>query len=157
MRINYMKQSPESFKKLYELNNTVASTAISKELGHLVKIRASQLNGCAFCLDMHIKEAKIDNERELRIHHIAIWRESTLFTPREKAALFYTETLTNLPPHGVEESTFELLRTHFSDQEISDLTYTIMLINSWNRLSIAFKTVPGSADELYGLTKAGLN
>jgi len=156
-RLNYMQQSPEFFKKLLEFNNVQHECAIETTILDLVHIRASQLNGCGFCLDMHVKEAKIHGERELRIYHLPIWRESALFTPRERAALEWTENLTRLPEHGVSDEVYNRVREQFSEKEISDLTFSIMIINAWNRVSIAFKAVPGSADAAYGLTKAGLN
>lgn len=119
-------------------------------------IRASQINGCGFCLDMHVKQAKIGGERELRLHHIAIWRESTLFSPRERAALEWTEALTVLHPHGVSDAVYQRVRGQLSEEEISDLTFLVVGINGWNRLNVAFRTEPGSSDEEFGLGKAGL-
>lgn len=156
-RLNYMQQSPEFFKKLQELSHVQNECAIETTILDLVHIRASQLNGCGFCLDMHVKEAKIHGERELRIYHLPIWRESVLFDSRERAALEWTETLTRLPEHGVPDEVYDRVREQFSEKEISDLTFSITIINSWNRISIAFKAVPGSADAAYGLTKAGLS
>ncbi len=106
-RLNYIKQSPELFKKLIEFSTLVDNGIIEQTIRDLVAIRASQINGCAFCLDMHIKEAKIHGERELRIHHLAAWRESTLFVPRERAALAWTEVLTKLPEQGVPDDIYE--------------------------------------------------
>jgi AhpD family alkylhydroperoxidase len=122
-----------------------------------VNIRTSQINGCAFCVDMHSKEAKIHGERELRLYHVAIWRESNLFDARERAALEWAEALTQLPPHGVPDAVYDSVRAVFSERELSDLSYSVMAINGWNRLSIGFRSVPGSRDALYGLTKAGLS
>jgi alkylhydroperoxidase AhpD family core domain len=156
-RINYMQQSPEFFKKLLEFSNTEQAGAIEESILHLVHIRASQINGCGFCLDMHIKQAKIHGERELRLYHLPIWRESTLFEPRERAALAWTEILTKLPEHGVPDDVYQRVREQFSEKELSDLTFSIMAINAWNRVNVAFRTVPGSADAAFGLTKAGLN
>ncbi|WP_372633524.1 carboxymuconolactone decarboxylase family protein [Cohnella sp.] len=156
-RINYMQQSPEFFKKLLEFSNTEQTGAIEESILHLVHIRASQINGCGFCLDMHIKQAKIHGERELRLYHLSIWRESTLFEPRERAALAWTEILTKLPEHGVPDDVYHRVREQFSEKELSDLTFSIMAINAWNRVNVAFRTVPGSADTAFGLTKAGLN
>ena len=156
-RLNYMQQSPEFFKKLMEFNNVQNGCAIEQTILDLVHLRASQINGCGFCLDMHAKEAKIHGERELRIYHLPIWRESTLFSPRERAALEWTETVTKLPEHGIPDEAYNRVREHFSEKGISDLTFSITIINAWNRLSISFKNVPGSADAAYGLTKAGLN
>ena len=155
-RIDYGKQSPELVRKMMDLSMGVKHGAIEQSILTLVDIRASQLNGCAFCLDMHVKEAKIQGERELRVHHVAIWRESTLFDARERAALLWTETLTRLPEGGVPDAIYAQVREHFSEKEIVDLTFAVMTINAWNRLSIAFQAVPGSADKLYGLEKANL-
>lgn len=155
-RINYMQQSPEFVNKMMALSNTEKESSIEEKIRHLVHIRASQMNGCGFCLDMHIKEAKIHGERELRLYHIPIWRESTLFSPRERAALEWTEILTKLPAHGVPDDIYDSVREQLSEKELSDLTFSIMAINAWNRISIAFKNVPGSADTAFGLTKAGL-
>lgn len=155
-RINYMQQSPEFVNKMMALSNAEKESSIEEKIIHLVHIRASQMNGCAFCVDMHIKQAKIHGERELRLYHIPIWRESTLFSPRERAALEWTEILTKLPAQGVPDDIYDSVREQLSEKELSDLTFSIMAINAWNRISIAFKTVPGSADTAFGLTKAGL-
>ena len=155
-RINYMQQSPEFFKKFLEFSNQLGQGTIEQSIADLVHIRASQLNGCAFCLDMHVKEARIHGERELRLHHLAIWRESTLFVPRERAALAWTEVLTRLPEGGVPDDVSERVRTQLSDKELSDLTFMVMAINGWNRANIAFATVPGEYDKAFGLDKANL-
>ncbi len=156
-RLDYYKQSPELAKKLYELSEAVKKGSLGNTLLDLVNIRASQLNGCALCLDMHCKEARIHGERELRIYHVSIWRESPLFSEAEKATLEWTEAVTRLSEHGVEDEVYDRVRAQFSENQISELTFAIGVINLWNRLNISFKTVPGSADEMLGLTKAGLN
>lgn len=155
-RLNYMQQSPDLFKKLVDFSMQVQKSTVDPAIRSLVEIRASQLNGCAFCVDMHIKEAKIHGERELRLHHIAIWRESSLFEPRERAALAWTEVLTRIPEHGVPDELYERVRGQFSDKELSDLTFLVMGINAWNRANVAFRTVPGSQDKMFGLDKANL-
>ncbi|WP_042877310.1 carboxymuconolactone decarboxylase family protein [Cupriavidus necator] len=155
-RVNYFQQSPELVKKLMELAALFQKTTIEEPIRELVEIRASQLNGCAFCVDMHIKMAKIHGERELRLHHVAIWRESMLFSPRERAALAWTEVLTNLPAHGVPDDIYERVRTQYSEKELSDLTFLVGAINTWNRLNVAFRMVPGSSDKAFGLDKANL-
>jgi AhpD family alkylhydroperoxidase len=155
-RINYIQQSPELFKKFLELSNQLQASAIEESIRDLVSIRASQINGCGFCVDMHVKEARMHGERELRLHHLAIWRESTLFAPRERAALAWTEALTRLPEDGVPDDIYERARTQFSEKELSDLTFEVMAINGWNRANVAFRTVPGSADKAFGLDKANL-
>jgi AhpD family alkylhydroperoxidase len=156
-RLNAAAQSPELFKKFVEFGMLLKSSAIESSILDLLEIRASQMNGCGFCLDMHVKQAKIHGERELRLHHVAIWRESTLFSPRERAALAWTEALTRLPEDGVPDEIYEGVRTQLSEKEISDLSFAIMVINAWNRLNVGFRTVPGSADKAYGLDKAKLD
>ena len=156
-RVNYFRQSPDLFGKLVELGKLIEKGAITEKIRDLVAIRASQLNGCAFCLDMHVKEAKLHGERELRVHHLSTWRESTLFLPKERAALAWTEALTRLPEQGVPDDVYDQARTQLSEKEISDLTFSVMAINAWNRANVAFKSVPGSADVSYGLDKAYMN
>ncbi|EJC80151.1 alkylhydroperoxidase AhpD family core domain protein [Rhizobium leguminosarum bv. trifolii WSM2297] len=156
-RLNYAQQSPELFKKFMEFSMALRSSVIDEKLQALIEIRASQINGCGFCLDMHVKQAKILGETELRLHHVAIWRESNLFIPRERAALAWTEALTKLAEGGIPDEIYERVRGQLSEKEISDLTFVVMAINAWNRVNVGFKTVPGSADKAYGLDKAGLN
>ena len=156
-RINYMQQSPELFKKFIEFSNLIKDSSIEESIRDLVAIRASQLNGCGFCVDMHVKQAKIHGERELRLHHLAIWRESTLFIPRERAALAWTEILTKLPEQGVPDDLYERVRTQLSEKELSDLIFEVMSINAWNRINVGFKTVPGAYDAAFGLDKAKLS
>ncbi len=156
-RLNYAQQSPELFKKFMEFSMALKSSVVDEKLQALVEVRASQINGCGFCLDMHVKQAKILGETELRLHHVAIWRESNLFIPRERAALAWTEALTKLPEGGIPDEIYERVRGQLSEKEISDLTFVVMAINAWNRVNVGFKTVPGTADKAYGLDKAGLN
>ena len=153
-RIDYIKQAPNLFKKFVEFNNLIHESSIEESIRDLVAIRASQINGCAFCLDMHIKQATLHGERPLRLHHLAAWRESTLFSPRERAALAWTEALTKLSREGVPDEVYERVRTLLSEKELTDLTYEIMAINAWNRVNVAFKVVPGSFDKEWGLDKA---
>ena len=156
-RLNYAEHSQQAVKKLTELVLLAHSSSIEEPILDLVALRASQMNGCAFCIDMHVKQAKLHGERELRLYHVPAWRESPLFAPRERAALAWTEVMTRLPEGGVPDEIYEKVRTQLSEKDISDLTFFIAAINSWNRLGIGFKTVPGSLDAAYGLTKAGLN
>ena len=156
-RLNYFQQSPEVAAKYRDFSNSLKDRTIPEKLKDLVFLRASQINGCAFCVDMHVKEAKIHGERELRLHHVAVWRESPLFDERERAALEWTEIVTRLPPHGISDESYAQMRKVYSEQEITDITFLVIAINGWNRLSIAFSAVPGSADAVYGLDKAGLN
>lgn len=155
-RIDYQKQSPELVQKFIVFSNALRKSSIEEAIHDMVNIRASQINGCSFCLDMHVKEATLHDERPLRLHHLAAWRESTLFNPRERAALAWAETLTQLPAQGVPDDIYEYVRTQFSEKELSDLTFIIMSINAWNRINVGFRPVPGAFDKAYGLDKAGL-
>jgi AhpD family alkylhydroperoxidase len=156
MRINYNQHSPESIQSLFEMSQKSAAGSLGPTLLDLVHIRASQVNGCAFCLDMHVKEAKIHGERELRLYHIPIWRESPMFSEKERAALEWTEAVTKIS-EGIPDDIYEKVREHLSEKEMSELTFAIGIINFWNRLNISSPTTPGSMDAMLGLTKAGLN
>src|SRR5262249_40186415 len=130
-RLSYAQQSPELVKKLIDLGMAVDNSGhIETKLGYLVDIRASQMNGCAFCLDMHVKQAKLHGERELRLYHVAIWRESPLFTAKERAALAWTEALTQIAPTGVSDDLYAEVREQFDDKELSTLTFRVMIINA---------------------------
>jgi len=156
-RLDFFEQSPELTNKLFEFGGAVKKSSLGNTLIDLVNIRASQLNGCAFCLDMHCKEAKIHGEQELRIYHIPIWRESPLFSETERAVLEWTEAVTKLSEHGLSDEIYDRVRAQLSEKQITELTFAIGVINMWNRLNISFRTVPGSFDEQLGLTKAGLS
>ena len=153
-RLDYFRQSADLSKKYLDFS---MAFRMDKTLSVLIDIRASQLNGCAFCLDMHVKQAKLHGERELRLHHVAIWRESTLFTPKERAALAWTELLTHIPPEGISDAAYAEVREQFPDDELSELTWRVAAINGWNRMNVAVRNVPGSQDKMFGLDKAGLN
>jgi AhpD family alkylhydroperoxidase len=155
-RINYQKQTPEAVHALMGLSKVVSEFSIGHGLQHLIEIRASQLNGCAFCVDMHSKQAKLSGERELRLYHLPIWRESNLFNDRERAALEWTELLTRIGHAGVEDEQYEAVKKHFNEKEIVELTMVVLTINAWNRLGVAFRSTPGAMDKLFGLDKAGL-
>lgn len=155
-RLNYIQQAPDLFKKFVDFNMVLKQGSIEESIADLIAIRASQMNGCGFCVDMHNKQAKMHGERELRLYHVAIWRESPLFSPRERAALAWAEVLTKIPEHGVSDEIYEQVRTEFSEKELTDLTYQVMTINAWNRVNVAFQTVPGSSDKAFGLDKANL-
>jgi alkylhydroperoxidase family enzyme len=114
------------------------------------------MNGCAFCVDMHVKEAKLHGERELRLYHVPIWRESPLFTPQERAALALTEALTAIAPDGISEELYAEVREHFGEDELAALIFRVAIINAWNRANIAVRSAPGARDKLFGLDKAGL-
>jgi AhpD family alkylhydroperoxidase len=155
-RLDHLQQAPDLFKKFGEFSAQLRHGVIEPGIALLVSIRASQLNGCSFCVDMHVKQATLHGERPLRLHHIAAWRESTLFQPRERAALAWTEVLTQLPAQGVPDDVYERVRGQFDEKELTELTYHVMTINAWNRLNVAFRSVPGSLDKAFGLDKANL-
>ena len=140
-RIDYQKNSPELFKKFVDFSLALRHSAIEETIRDLVDLRASQINGCAFCVDMHVKEATQHGERPLRLHHVAAWRESTLFSPRERAALAWTEALTLIAETHAPDDLYEDVRAHFSEAETVNLTMLIGAINAWNRLAIAFRAV----------------
>jgi AhpD family alkylhydroperoxidase len=155
-RLNYYKAAPKAAQKFTEFSQLLHEDPFLDEIAHLVTLRASQMNGCAFCVDMHVKEAKLKGERELRLHHVAVWRESPLFTEKERAILEWTEVLTQLPPHGVPDAVYERVRQQLSEEELARLSFLIVGINGWNRLGIGFRSEPGSKDAMFGLDKAGL-
>lgn len=156
-RLSFVEQSPALVKKLQDFSMAIAKSGhLEPRLAYLVDIRASQLNGCAFCLDMHVKEAKLHGERELRLHHVAIWRESPLFTAKERAALALTEALTQIAPTGICDELYAELREQFNEQELSTLIFRVAAINAWNRVNIAVRSTPGARDKAFGLDKAGL-
>src|SRR5581483_10345440 len=121
-RINYNLHTPDLMKKLFELSQLSSGGSLGRTLTDLVHIRASQLNGCAFCLDMHVKEAKIHGERELRLYHLPVWRESPLFSEKERAALEWTEAVTKLSA-PIEDDLYERARVHLSEKEMAELTF----------------------------------
>lgn len=156
-RLSFVEQSPALVKKLQDFSMAIAKSGhLEPRLAYLVDIRASQLNGCAFCLDMHVKEAKLHGERELRLHHVAIWRESPLFTAKERAALALAEALTQIAPTGISDELYAELREQLNEQELSTLIFRVAAINAWNRVNIAVRSTPGARDKAFGLDKAGL-
>lgn len=145
-RINYYEAAPDAFKAVLNLENYVANeSGIEKQLLHLLKIRASQINGCAYCVDMHVKEARNDGINEQWINLISVWQESPVYDKRERALLSWTEEITKLLQNPVSEKTFNLLKEHFTDAEITRLTVAIGIINIWNRLAVGFR-IPHEVD-----------
>lgn len=155
-RVNHFQAAPALAKALSDASTASHKSSLDLTIKNLIDIRVSQLNSCAFCLDMHVKQAKLTEERELRIHHLPVWRESPLFSAREKAALALAEALTRISEHGVGDALYRTVQEHFSEVEISELTFTIALINSWNRLQILSRMTPGALDSAYGLDRAKL-
>jgi len=143
-RLDYAKASPGALKAMLSLEMHVHKAELEPSLVELVKLRVSQINGCAFCLDMHTKELRAAEETEQRLYLLSAWREAPMYTDREKAALAWGEALTRLPEGGVPDEVFERVRAHFSEAQLVDLTLAIVAINGWNRLNIGFQTPAGN-------------
>jgi AhpD family alkylhydroperoxidase len=142
-RLNYPKLAPEPLKVMYGLEAHVRECGLEHGLLELVKTRASQINGCAFCLDMHTQDARAAGETEQRLYALSAWREAPFFTERERAALAWTEAVTTLDG-PVPDAVYEEVRPHFAEKELVDLTWAVVAINAWNRLAISFRAVPGT-------------
>ena len=143
-RMDYMKTAPDGYKAMSALESYVRQSGLEHSLLELVKTRASQINGCAFCLDMHTKDARAGGETEQRLYALSAWQETPFFTDRERAALAWTEAVTRVADTHVPDDVFDLVRQQFTEKELADLTLAIVTINGWNRLAIAFRKVPGS-------------
>jgi AhpD family alkylhydroperoxidase len=141
-RLDAMKVAPGLFKAMSSLQSYVDSCGLERPLLELVKIRASQINGCAFCMAMHTKEAREAGESDERMHLLNAWHEAPVFSPRERAALAWTEALTLISKHHVPDEIYDEARRHFSEKELVDLTAAVVAINGWNRGAIAFRTAP---------------
>lgn len=142
-RLNYAKAAPDVIRGMLALQQTVDDSGLEHSLVELVKLRASQINGCAFCIDMHSREAREAGETEPRLHLLNAWHEVDLYTPRERAALRWTEVLTRLAGGHVSDADFEAVRGEFSDRELAALTLAIATINAWNRFGVGFRMPPG--------------
>lgn len=142
-RLNYTQASPGGFKAMRALQEHVENSGIEHKLLELVKMRASQINGCAYCLDMHSKDARAGGETEQRLYLLNAWRESPFYNDRERAALAWTEALTRISENDVSDALYNEARNHFSEKELVDLTFAIIAINGWNRLAIPFRSEPG--------------
>jgi len=143
-RLDYSRESDGALKGLLELERYVHGSGLERTLYELVKTRASQINGCAYCIDMHTKDARKAGETEQRLYTLSAWRETPFYTPRERAALEWTEALTLISGNDVPDPLYEAVREHFTEKEIIALTMAIIAINGWNRLAISFRTPPGS-------------
>ncbi|HSM77323.1 MAG TPA: carboxymuconolactone decarboxylase family protein [Bryobacteraceae bacterium] len=131
-------------KAMYGLEEHLKTSALEPALRELVKTRASQINGCAYCIDMHTKDARAQGETEQRLYALNAWRETPFYTERERAALEWTEHLTLIAGRGVPDELYERVREHFSEQEIVDLTLAVVQINGYNRFAISFRAEPGT-------------
>jgi len=144
-RIDYMKVLPkEALHPLYALEFYLKKCGLEKSLLELVKMRASQINGCAFCIDMHWKDARAEGETEQRLYGLSAWREAPYYTERERAALEWTEAITLVSKDQVPDEVYELVKKQFSEAEIANLTMAVVAINGWNRIAISFRVVPGT-------------
>jgi AhpD family alkylhydroperoxidase len=142
-RLRYPKVAPDAYRAMLALEEYVRSTSIEPTLVQLVRLRASYLNGCAYCVDMHTKDARVGGETEQRLYAVPVWRETPFFTPRERAALAWTEAVTELGREGVPDEVYAAARAHFDEAELVRLTMAIVAINGWNRLSVAFRSEVG--------------
>lgn len=142
-RLNIGQLASGAYQALFSLEAYIASCGLEPNLKHLLKLRASQLNGCAFCIDMHWKDARALGEAEQRLYGLDAWEESPYYTDRERAAIAWVEAVTNLHDGHVPDSAFEQVRAHFSEKEVADLTVLAAAINAWNRLAIASRATAG--------------
>jgi AhpD family alkylhydroperoxidase len=140
-RFNHVKLAAQPIQAMLKLEEALKNCGLEHSLLALVKMRASQINGCAFCLDMHSKDARKNGETEARLYLLNAWRESPLYTPRERAALAWTEALTLISETHAPDEHFEELQRHFTEAEIANLTIMIATINAWNRIAIAARSV----------------
>ena len=138
-RLDARRAAPEAMKAMGALSAWVHGCGLEPTLQELVKIRASQINGCAFCLHMHTTDARKGGESEMRLYMLNAWRESSLYTPRERAALAWTEALTLLPQSGAPDADYDLLKEQFSESEQINLTILIGMINGWNRFAVGLR------------------
>lgn len=143
-RIDYARVAPGAYRAQSGIESYVRSSGLEHSLLHLMKIRASYLNGCAYCVDMHTKDARLAGESEQRLYAVPVWHETPFFTPRERAALAWTDAVNDVGRTHVPDEVFEEARRHFTDEEIVNLTMVVIAINGWNRLAVAFRTPPGS-------------
>lgn len=142
-RLDYRKFAKEPIKALMDMEAYVVQCGLDDKLLHMIKLRASQINGCAYCIDMHWKDARAAGETEQRLYGLDAWRESPYYSDRERAALEWTESLTLIAASQAPDDIFAAMKAHFSDKEILDLTYAISTINAWNRIAISMRAVPG--------------
>jgi AhpD family alkylhydroperoxidase len=143
-RLNFYGASPEAIKALSALEGAVNKLGLEPALLELVKLRASQINGCAFCVDMHSSDARKAGETERRLHGVSVWRETPFFTERERAALGWTEALTQLSLSHAPDADYDALKAQFNDKEMVDLTLAISTINAWNRFAVGFRKMPAA-------------
>jgi AhpD family alkylhydroperoxidase len=150
VRIDQRKVAPGALRAMFGLEKYLAESSIDTPLRELVKIRASQINGCAYCIDMHWKDARAAGETEQRLYGLAAWREAPYYSERERAALDWTEALTLIAANHVPDELYERTRREFGETELADLTLAVVAINAWNRIAISFRAEPGSYQPSHG-------
>lgn len=143
-RVDYSIIASEGVENLRKLEAYIKSTGLEPDLLELVKLRASQINGCAYCIDMHTKDARSRGESEQRLYGVNAWRETPFYSERERAALAWAEAVTKISEGPVPDDVYDQVTKHFTEKEWVDLTLTVIAINSWNRLAVSFRTPPGS-------------
>jgi AhpD family alkylhydroperoxidase len=143
-RLGYFKVAPEGIEILRQLEVYTRKAGLEPDLLELVKLRASQINGCAYCIDMHTKDARSRGESEQRLYGVSAWREAPYYNERERAALAWAESVTAISADQVPDEIYDLAKKHFSDRQLVDLTLAVIAINAWNRLAISFRTPAGS-------------
>lgn len=143
-RLNYAEVAPDALTAMLGLEKYMVASGLEHSLYELIKTRASQINGCAYCLDMHTKDARKAGETEQRLYALNAWRETPFYTERERAALEWTEALTLISENDVPDLLYNTVHKHFNEKEMVALTMAVIVINGWNRLAISFHTVPGS-------------
>lgn len=144
-RLDFQKAAPDALKAVMQLETYVQTSGLDRRFIHLIKLRASQINGCAYCVDMHIRESRHDGMSDQWINLMSVWRESSVYNPSERALLGWVEAVTNVAQTGIPDGEFEALKAHFSDEEIMKITVAIGTINTWNRLAVGFR-MPHSVD-----------
>ncbi|HVB99556.1 MAG TPA: carboxymuconolactone decarboxylase family protein [Candidatus Dormibacteraeota bacterium] len=145
-RMDYTKVAPEAIAALRGVEDYVRQCGLERSLVELVKLRASQINGCAYCVDMHTKDARTLGETEQRLYAVAVWQETPFFSERERAALAWAEAVTLVSASRVPDAVYDQARRHFNGKELMDLTVAIIAINGWNRLAVSFRALAGTYD-----------
>ena len=143
-RLDFTEVNPAAYRAMMGLDGYVHKSGLDKSLLELIKTRASQINRCAFCIDMHTKDARHMGETEQRLYALNAWEETPFFTPAERAALALTEAVTRIGDHGVPDELYEEVSRHFTPEQITQVLMAIVVINAWNRLAITTRVVPGS-------------
>jgi AhpD family alkylhydroperoxidase len=141
-RFDYASASPQAVKAMYALEVATRHLGLEPALLELVRLRASQINGCAYCIDLHTRDARAAGESDERMHLVSVWHEAPVFTPRERAALAWTEAVTRIADTHVPDDVYELAKSQFSEAELVNLTLAVVAINGWNRFAISFRAVP---------------